>query len=153
MKKAYLDANFLICLFVPNHPYQAPAIQLFAKLRVDKYKLYVSPLALDELWWAIYEEKKKTGRVKQGIQEVFEELERSWEAIKNYKKLSVIQIKRPLEFGVEKALGFIKKFNLHPRDAFHLATANSREIKDFVTNDPHFEGKNWSSEGFTIHKF
>lgn len=154
MKKAYLDANFLVCLFIPNNQYQAPAMQLFAQLRTNKYKLYISPLALDELWWAVYEEKKKVGQIQQGIQEVFQEIKQSWEAIKNFSNaIKILQIKRPIKEGVEKALDFIDNYNLKPRDAFHLATADSQDIKEFVTNDSDFTNKDWSSEGFTIRAF
>jgi len=155
MKKAYLDSSFLVCIFIPNHPFQQSAINLFATLKKQGYKFFISPLVIDELWWAVFREKNKLGQIKVGIKDAFKEIKKSWETIQNYKILQTIQIKKPVFLGIKKALVYINRYNLGPRDSFHLSIANSQGISDIVVKDKDFTkpGKNFFRDGFNIIDF
>ncbi|MEA2056579.1 MAG: PIN domain-containing protein, partial [Patescibacteria group bacterium] len=73
--------------------------------------------------------------VKKGICEASGDIKKSWKIIQEYKRIKLIQIKRPIENGVDMALALLKHNNIKPRDAFHLATASSHNISQIVAKD------------------
>ena len=152
MNKAYLEPNFLASLFIPGHEFQQRAMVLFATLRIQNYNLYVSPLVLDELWLAIYKELNKQGKIKKGPVDMCDDVKKSWETIKKYSFIKLIQVKNPISIGVENAINYLKKHNLRPRDSFHLAIAKSHNICEIVSYDSHFTDnqKQVSQSGFKI---
>lgn len=153
MKRIYVDTNFLVSFLVGNHPFHKPAVRLFTELRINKYQLFISPLVLDETWWTIYGEQKKLNLVKIGIKDAIEELKTSWNQIATNTAITVIQLKKPLKKGVGRALFFIENFNMRPRDAFHLATAESNKINEFATNDQKMINMDYRMSGFTVKAF
>jgi predicted nucleic acid-binding protein len=152
MNKAYLDPNFLASLFIPGHEFQQKAMVLFATLRTQKYNLYISSLVLDELWLAIYKDLNQQGKIKRGPIDMYEDIKKSWEAIKKYAFIKLIQTKKPIGAGVENAIRYLKKHNLRPRDSFHLAIAESHKICEIITYDSDFTDiqKKVSQSGFKI---
>lgn len=153
MKKIYVDTNFLVSLLVGNHFFHKPAIRFFAELRINKYQLFISPLVLDEAWWTIYDEQKKLNVIRLGIKDAIKELKKSWDDIKINRAITLIQIKKPLGKAVNRALFFIENLNMHPRDAFHLATAESNKICELATNDQGLIKMNSKISGFTVKAF
>lgn len=153
MKKIYVDTNFLVSFLVGNHPFHKPAIRLFTELRINKYQLFISPLVLDETWWTIYGEQKKLNLIKIGIKDAIEELKTSWNQIATNTAITVIQLKNPLKKGVGRALFFIENLNMRPRDAFHLATAESNNICELATNDQGLIKMDSKISGFTVKAF
>lgn len=135
MKRAYLDSSFITCLFISGHTLHASALKCIAMLMADKYKLYISPLVLDESWWAIFKEKNKLGLAKSDITDCINDLNNSWETLVNYKVIKLIQLKNPINRGVNKTLDYIGKFNIHPRDSFHISIANDNKIIDIFVHD------------------
>ena len=138
---------------VGNHPFHKPAIRLFTELRINKYQLFISPLVLDETWYTIFKEQNRLGFIRVGIKDVIGELRKSWNQISTNAAITVIQIKNPLGKGVVRALFFIENLNMRPRDAFHLATAESNRIYELVTNDREMIGMDDQISGFTIKRF
>lgn len=153
MKKIYVDTNFLVSFLVGNHPFHKPAIRLFTELRINKYQLFISPLVLDETWYTIFKEQNKLGVIKVGIKDAIGELRKSWNQINTNTAITVIQIKSPLGEGVVRALFFIGNLNMRPRDAFHLATAESNRIYELATNDQAMIRMDHRISGFTIKTF
>lgn len=143
----------MVSLLVGDHLFHKPAIRFFAELRINKYHLFISPLVLDETWMVLYEEYKKLNVIKLGIKDAIKELKKSWDDIKINKAITLIQIKNPLKKGVSKALFFIETLNIRPRDAFHLATAESNKICELATNDQGLIKMDSKISGFTIKAF
>lgn len=153
MKKTYLDSSFITCFFIPGHIFQAPALRKLAELRLNKDKLYISPLVLDEVWWAIYKEKSKQGLILNGMVDCLKEIKDSFNLLKTYGIAKIIQLKKPIEDKVLKTLEIMENENLKPRDAFHLITAQSQGLNEIVAHDKGFLKANASRYSLTLTDF
>jgi predicted nucleic acid-binding protein len=126
-------------------------MKTYASLKINKYKLFLSPLTIDELWCAVFNEMKDQGQVT-SYTNSFPFIKKSWDSIKK-SKIKLIQIKRPIDDGVENAISYINQFNLHPRDSFHLACALSQNITEIVTKDSDISNTDLGSIGMQAITF
>jgi predicted nucleic acid-binding protein len=136
----YLDADFLVAVFVPNHKYFLKSTQLFADLLAEKKMLFLSCLTLDEVWYKVWvtlqeqvpKEKRKP------IKDFHKRLKGILESIQANPMMKVIQFENDLAGGCVNALENIRNYNLQPRDAFHYAYMQDSQINCIVTHDDHF---------------
>ena len=129
-KKVYADANFLVAYFVEGHIKNDDSVKKMAELLTDKCKFCVSTLALDETWHIIHK-YYKSGRE---YRSHFSEFESIFNKMKDSKNFSFIQF-ASLTIGITKALENIDRFNLRPRDSFHLAMAEDQRADLLITCD------------------
>lgn len=133
MKKCYLDANVLICYKNEDSPLFKKAKKLITTLIKHPYKIYISPLVLDEFLHPIkfILEKKKSKRI-------YPILRKTLKDILNLPNLDIVN--PPLEKTAQvKTISLMKKFNLRPRDAYHLLIMQENSIRSFATFDNDFK--------------
>lgn len=131
MKICYLDANSLVFLNNENSPFHQKAIGTFDKLTGSGYQLVFSSLTLDEYFHTVLR---------------FSQDSRSL-TIKNlkkaYRKLIKLNIKLINPSLDEKkhlrVINLIAKYDLHPRDAYHLFIMLENKVKFLATFDSDFD--------------
>lgn len=133
--KCYLDSNVLIYYKDQNSDHHQKAIKIIQKLTPDKYKIYISPLVIDEFIHifshAVKLEKLTTDRT-------YAQLNKALNSILSFRHLEIVN--PPTEKSKnKKVLGLMKDFKLHPRDAYHLLIMKENNIKEFATFDADFK--------------
>lgn len=135
----YLDANFLIYWSVSKKPeLKKRARVLIAKFLIQKSVLALSTLTFDEAWNGIRKELAFSSKSLSHFHPtVYSQIEVITNKILDHPSFKIIQFQN-LEDGVRKALENIKKYQLKPRDSFHLAIAKDNGITKIVTDDKDF---------------
>jgi len=136
----YLDANFLVAVFIPGHEFHKTGAKVFAQLLISKKELLISPLVMDEAWHAAWKtlqdqvpvEKKKSHSV------FYSDLKQILDAVIKNPKMKFVQFDSNLDQGIAQALENIKDYVLGPRDAFHMAIMQDLGISEIVTKDGDF---------------
>lgn len=127
MKICYLDANLLVFIGNKNSPFHKEAVEIIKKLRILGYELTVSSLSLDEYFHTVLRFSKDSKEL------AINNLK------KEYRKLIKINIKliNPSldEKKHLKVIDLIAKYNLHPRDAYHLFIMLANKVKFLATFD------------------
>jgi predicted nucleic acid-binding protein len=147
----YLDANILISRFFRNHAKYVPAMNLLFELSAQQVEIYISTLVMDEVWWGLLGEwyhadtdTRITTRKIRSNPDVLSRYRSRFQAITsnllNWQNIvflptSVISAKDT----VERALDFLTRENIQPRDSFHLALATLSNAAGFVTSDSDFD--------------
>ena len=119
----YIDANFFVFanLIVDDKGDRARNI---LKQIINGKKAITSSLALDEVMWVLVKNNKLT------------ELRKIIEEIYSIKNLEVKEVSATTPLI---ALTFIEKYNLKPRDAFHLAIMENFNVKEILSDDSDFD--------------
>lgn len=132
MNSCYLDANFLIYLDDYKSPFHNQTKSIFKRLLFKKYTLVLTPLILDEY---LYNSLKLSVKPRS---EAILALKRR---IKNIFRLPGVKLLNPpLEFKKHfKVLNLMNKYNLRPRDAYHLLTMIENKVKYLATFDRDFK--------------
>jgi predicted nucleic acid-binding protein len=150
----YLDASLLVDARASSARHHRPAAIVFGELlrgaALGRVRLYISPLVVDELWWALarvlYEDAHGRGAFarltdKASKTAVFStyaaDLAASTSLLTQQSLISVVDV-RPADIRV--ALGYVTRAadNLRPRDAFHLAIIDRLGIAGIVSSDRDF---------------
>lgn len=119
----YLDANFLFFAAV-GESLQAERARALIQTFVEGRRALTSVLALDETIWVL----RKNGYgslIRQVIEEIY--------AMKSI-EVKEVPVHIPL-----RALDFIEKHNLKPRDAFHVAIMEHFNEHEIVSDDKDFD--------------
>ena len=132
--KCYLDTNFLLYLTDPDSPFHQKAISVFECLVLKSTTLYISPLILDEF---IYQFRKYI-LVRSGPKGVYIELDRVLGDILSIPNLKIVNSPVLIRYQKE-IIKFMEKFNLRPRDAYHLLTMRYNKVEYFLTFDNDFK--------------
>jgi predicted nucleic acid-binding protein len=119
----YLDANFfIICNFdLTSKGERARKIQ--AEI-ISGRDAITSSLALDEVMWVLVK-NRKAGVLRETIEDIY--------ALLNL-TIKEVSPNIPLD-----ALDLIEKYNLTPRDAFHVAVMKSYDVNEIVSDDTDFD--------------
>jgi len=136
-EKIYLDANFLIAYFIPNHIDYAGSRKLFFEFISNQNELFLSNLGIDELLYKIFrasESKNKTTGFSKYASK-FETILKEFK--KNPDNFKFIEFKKAI-VGADNAVANIKNYDLAPRDAFHLAYMQEVGISSIATKDKNF---------------
>jgi predicted nucleic acid-binding protein len=166
----FLDANLLTAFHVKNHSCHRAAELLVSQLLLlrerGKLALWVSPLVVSEVWWAVlgllYDEENGKGawrslneRTRLGGREQRNEAKRDRErAIERHiQALAELTefVLSPEKFDVaelgpqdvRRSFGNIEAYSLTPQDALHCSVMQSRDVTGIVTNDRDFESLPW----------
>ena len=133
MKKCYLDANFLIHARNKDAPEHAAASAKLEMLAKDKYELYISPLIIDEFIHTLLSIKRLNKNNSRII-----DLRKDLQQLLDLPKIVIINppIDKKSQFLI---LEFMQKYNLKPRDSYHLLTMLSNSIDTFATFDSDFK--------------
>jgi predicted nucleic acid-binding protein len=138
-ENVYIDANFLVAYFIPNHIDVKKAGKLFAKLLINKNKFNLTALTLDESFMGIvFELRRQQGDKTLPTSKFFDNLKQVLSTLLGDQRFIVRQYEKSLENGSMNALQNIKDYNLKPRDAFHLSYMQDLEIKYMVSFDDNF---------------
>ena len=139
-ENTYIDANFLIAYFVPNHKHAKKAGILFAKLLINKNKFNLTALTLDECFMGIVRELREDNDDRSAPPaKFFDNLNQVLLTIINNKKFVIRQFEKDINNGCINALQNIKSYVLKPRDAFHLSYMQDLGIKYLISFDGNFE--------------
>lgn len=165
--KIYCDANFLIAY--GSKEVKQPEIKqrakfLFAQILTTHSIGILSSLVFDECWLGIRRELgpqrvvdkfryglnkilrkfglrlENYGAIEYSYAEIFGYLKRFTKEIISNPKWKIVQFK-DIKNGIEKALENIKIFEIKPRDAFHLAYIQEKNIDCFITGDKRLKKK------------
>lgn len=136
MKKAtnscYLDTNILIYYQDSKSPFYQQVQKIVNKLVKGGFDLVISPLVLDEYFYNTFASSNKDEREK------IKMIELSLREILQLPKIKIVN--PPLKVNKQlKVLKFMEKFNLQPRDAYHLLTALENKVKYLASFDNDFE--------------
>lgn len=155
--QAYLDANFLINLYLPPIPklpkhllsLQFRAARFSSELEAKRVVLFTSPLAIDEavyqLWRMYYQNDYGTNSWEIDPPQVFKRRRTQYTRKLRSFCDSLINRFKPLGYAksesqiVRTAAANMQQYNLLPRDAFHLAILQAASIPAIITNDPDFQ--------------
>jgi len=123
----YVDANIFI---FARFSLEKEGIAARAFLEKIKNGLFAvtSTLTIDEVMWVI----KKNGKNHQ-LREIIED-------IYDIQNLEIVEL--PVDVPL-KAIDVIERFNLKPRDAFHVATMEHFRIKEIASEDADFDKIPW----------
>lgn len=134
MKKCYLDANVLIS-FINEESlfYQKTKILLF-NLRKEDFQFRLSALTIDETLHAL---KKYFLSKKYQPATLFLSLKKILKQILSLPNLDIINPPTDKQLQVE-VINLMQKYNLSPRDAFHLFTVIANDIDCLATFDEDF---------------
>lgn len=120
----YLDANFLAYFFFDAFEKGESARKL---LQRTGDRLVTSVLALDELMWVIYKNRRK------------EEIRRIVEKLYSSGRIKVVPVGEEIPL---MAVEFVEG-GLKPRDAFHAAVMKALGIKEIISEDTDFDRLKW----------
>ncbi|MEK7517593.1 MAG: type II toxin-antitoxin system VapC family toxin [Patescibacteria group bacterium] len=133
-KTCYLDANILVFFKESSSDQHDQAVSIIERLVADNFKLFVSPLALDEFLYAALRYLRKKNTHDQDIKKELKDLLSSILEIPN---LEIINPPTAKNLQI-KVVDLITDFSLRPRDAYHLLIMKTHKIKYFLTFDSDF---------------
>ena len=136
-KKAYLDANVLIAHQTRGHSHFQRAKDLLDELWQNRVQLVISSLTIDEFWYGISFILREQGENKpfsaHGL--IFSKVLNN---ILSWRNIDLVSFQNSAS-ELKKVLELIKKFNLRPRDAFHLRIMQQQRTNKLVTFDTDFQ--------------
>lgn len=123
----YLDANFFVICNFDQTIKGENARKILSKIIAGK-KAITSSLALDEVMWVIIK-NKKIEALRETIEDIYATLNLTVKEVASH---------IPLE-----ALDVIEKYDLKPRDAFHVAIMKNLGVTEIVSDDLDFDEVEW----------
>jgi predicted nucleic acid-binding protein len=141
-QSCYLDANFLIAFFLPNHEDEKTSRKKMFDLFAQHENLLVSCLALDETMHKICtvsNNQAPKGQRKKKHRDFYPLYEGMLKYILKNPLMNLIQFENNLEQGLRNAIENIREYDLEPHDAFHYAMMQDLNVNCIVTNDKDFE--------------
>ena len=119
----YLDANFFIFAAFDAGKKGDHARMILAEI-IHGRKAVTSALAIDEVMW-VFKRNKFAGNLRSTVEEIY--------TIRN------LEVKEVSALIPIRALDFIERFALKPRDAFHASIMSELGITDIVSDDSDFD--------------
>lgn len=131
MKICYLDANLLAFWGNENSPFHQRSLDIVDRLIKKDYQLVFSSLTLDEYFHTVI-------RFSQDPKALT--INNLKKAYRKLLKLNVKLINPSLDEKKHlKVIDLIAKYNLHPRDAYHLFMMLENKVKFLATFDEDFD--------------
>lgn len=132
MKRCYLDANFLIFLQDFDSSFYPKAEVILKKLIEEGFVLFISALVLDEFLMGSLRLSGKSA------EQMKENLRLGLKTIFNIPNINLVNPPQDSEKHL-KVVNLMAKFNLKPRDSYHLFIMLENKIKYLATFDSDFE--------------
>lgn len=131
-KSCYIDTNLLIYLQNKDSVFHSETVLIFKKLVEEDCRICISSLTIDEYLYNTY-------RLLEGSR--LDKLKVLSLNLKRVFKMPGIKLINPsLEVKKHtKVVNLMRKFNLRPRDAYHLFITLENKIKYFATFDHDFD--------------
>ncbi|MEM3108875.1 MAG: type II toxin-antitoxin system VapC family toxin [Candidatus Bathyarchaeia archaeon] len=123
----YLDANFYVFALLDTGTKGLNASRIQESI-VEGREAVTSVLSLDELMWILIKNRRR------------ELIRRAIEGIYATPNLTVREVDSDVPLF---ALDFMEKYDLKPRDAFHVAVMKSLGVNEIVSDDPDFDRIEW----------
>ena len=120
----YLDANTLIYSQQEDSPFHQQTIKIISRIVETDTQIFISPLCLDEFIFNF------PGNQNHKFQ--------AFKKILKFPNLNIINPPTDTKSQTRIPI-FMKKFDLGPRDAYHLLTMKHHKIKYFATFDRDFD--------------
>ena len=157
-KKVYVDSNFLISYWLPEHENYEQARLQFFELMENNSQISLSPLVIDESWYKIYKIwESQNPSIQRPFYEFYQQFKELLDFVIFSPFLKIIQFRKNLTNGCQQALENIKAYNFRPHDAFHLAMTENNRISAIVTKDSDFtkesNKRKLEEKGFKIISF
>ena len=168
----YLDSNFIVATLNNRDSLYRRALPVLRELLRQRIEVFISTLAVDEVWWRLLEGLTMgaranvppgTGRqplgpwLKQNSHELTnlgQSLQQIWSGLRNWPRVRYLPTQRQQsQTVILDALTWLQTERLGPRDSFHLSLALSSGAKGYLTADNDFDhllGKNYT---LTVYKF
>ena len=124
----YLDANFFLFAILDVTQKGENARKIQGSIVAGKQDAMTSALTLDEIMWVLIRNKKK-----HAIRTVVE-------GIYSMPNLEVAEVSSSVPLI---ALELMEKYELSPRDAFHVAIMKEFKIRSIVSDDNDFDKVEW----------
>lgn len=134
MRDCYLDANILVYYKNEDSPFFEKATFIIQGLLKNDYRLFISPLTLDEFLYAF---KMLFTQKKIPQQKVFRELKRGLREILSLPSLTLVG-PPPTISAQLRIIDLMQAFSLQPRDAYHLFIMQEHHLRFFATFDNDF---------------
>jgi len=123
-KSFYIDSNIFIFAYSEDKENGVICRKILDLIIENKITAFTSTLTFDEIFNKIMRLKdKQTALI---VSDLF----------LNLNNLKFIEVDLNI---VSSSLSLLKKYNLGPRDAIHLACAFSKDLKNIITNDKDFD--------------
>ena len=123
-KSFYIDSNIFIFAYSEDKENGVVCRKILDLIIENKITAFTSTLTFDEIFNKIMRLKdKQTALI---VSDLF----------LNLNNLRFIEVDLNI---VSSSLFLLKKYNLGPRDAIHLACAFSKDLKNIITNDKDFD--------------
>lgn len=120
----YLDANFFVFAALDTTGKGIRASKIQQDIIEGKLAAITSSLALDEVMWS-FVKNKKHGILRETIEDIY--------AMKN---LTVKEVGAEIPL---RAVDYIERYSLKPRDAFHMALMQHFGTSKIVSDDSDFD--------------
>lgn len=132
IKSCYLDANILVYYQDPDSLLYDTASRIIENLLANGSDLIISSLSLDEYEYTVFSSINKPKL------EILKRLRRGFNRLLKIPTISLIN--PPLELKKHrKVLNLMAKFNLKPRDAYHLFIMLENKVNSLATFDSDFD--------------
>lgn len=132
-KTCYLDTNILVYFADRDSPRHQLAINTLSELGDNEFRLYISPLVLDEFIHAIVMIHRQNARKRIRSSQ----LQAFLKQILALPKLEIVNPPTAERFHLQVP-DLMEKFKLGARDAYHLQTIKTNRIKYLATFDSDF---------------
>ena len=138
-QKVYLDANVLIAHQVNNHEYHQQAVKLLDDLWKKGSNLLISSLTVDEFFYGVVFILRSLppSRKSHPFSTYAHLLRKSLSAILTWEGVELVEFQNNSD-ELLQTVTLMEKYNLRPRDAFHLRIMQQQETNSFVTFDQDF---------------
>jgi len=133
MKKCYLDINVLVYFKDEKSLYHKKVIEKFIFLIKNDFYFYVSSLVLDEFLYVFRYFLEKNEK-----KDIFSKLKKALTEILAIPNLSIVSLLKEKEKQIE-VISYMERYDLSPRDAYHLMIMKENAIDYFFTFDKDFE--------------
>jgi predicted nucleic acid-binding protein len=133
MKKCYLDSNVLVYFKDEKSLYHKKVIEKFIFLIKNDFYFYVSSLVLDEFLYVFRYFLEKNEK-----KDIFSKLKKALTEILAIPNLSIVSLSKEKEKQIE-VISYMERYDLSPRDAYHLMIMKENAIDYFFTFDKDFE--------------
>lgn len=132
IKSCYLDANILVYYQDPDSPLYEAASRIIENLLASGFSLTLSSLSLDEFEYTVF------SLINKPKSEILKRLKLGFNRLLRMSTISFIN--PPLEIKKHRRiLNLMAKFNLKPRDAYHLFIMLENKVKFLATFDHDFD--------------
>jgi len=133
MKKCYLDSNVLVYFKDEKSLYHKKVIEKFIFLIKNDFYFYVSSLVLDEFLYVFRYFLEKNEK-----KDIFSKLKKALTEILAIPNLFIVSLLKEKEKQIE-VISYMERYDLSPRDAYHLIIMKENLIDYFFTFDKDFE--------------